>query len=84
MSGADELLQLLPHLPTSLNLNLPTVFRRENLFCPTHHTLTLNQPGRGIFMLVDLNGRVVYRMTISDHGNDVPITLPPSLCRGLY
>jgi hypothetical protein len=55
------------------------------VYVPAKQTLVLNHPDRGNFMLVDLRGRVVYRMEITDRcWADVLIPLPPSLAWGLY
>jgi hypothetical protein len=54
-------------------------------YLPTLRTLVLKKATKGNFILVDLRGRVVSRMKLSDlHTDDVKISLPASLCAGLY
>ena len=53
---------------------------------PTRRALVLEKASRGNFMLVDLRGRVIFRMKLSDQptDSDVAISLPEALGTGLY
>jgi hypothetical protein len=54
-------------------------------YAPNQRALVLNHPGQGNFMLIDLSGRTIFRMDITDRClANVSIPLPSSLARGLY
>ena len=54
-------------------------------YLPTRHALVLSKSAQGNFMVVDLRGRVVFRMKLSDlHTGEMTISLPALLGRGLY
>lgn len=54
-------------------------------YAPNQRALVLNHPGQGNFMLVDLGGRTIFRMDITDRClANVSIPMPSSLARGLY
>jgi hypothetical protein len=54
-------------------------------YLPTQRILVLNRVSQGTFMLVDLKGKVISRMKLSNKNiDDVTISLPSSLGTGLY
>ncbi|MBN1577775.1 MAG: hypothetical protein JW913_14540 [Chitinispirillaceae bacterium] len=55
-------------------------------YLPAQRALVLKKSSQGNFMLVDLRGRVIFRMQLSDQhtDGDVTISLPASLGTGLY
>jgi len=56
-------------------------------YLPTRRALVLKRSSQGSLMLMDLRGRVAFRMKLSDlraDGAETIISLPASLSRGLY
>jgi hypothetical protein len=55
-------------------------------YSPTRHALVLKQFSQGNFSLVDLRGKVISRMKISNqhNGGTVSISLPVSISSGIY
>jgi hypothetical protein len=65
--------------------NTSSGFNPRMTYVPARNAFVLNHADRGNFMLIDLTGRVIYRLEILDrHLAQASIPLPPSLAKGLY
>ena len=65
----------------------PVTIQRSGIrYLLTQHTLVLNNPGQGEFILIDLAGNVVSRKQVSslEAKGNVSIALPVSISTGLY
>jgi hypothetical protein len=70
----------------SVKLTRSNTKRLNIRYVPTTHALVLNISSQGYFILVDLRGKVISRMEISNQrmNGNVSIPLPASLSTGIY
>jgi len=81
-----DIVSVIPNGHGAVQSTRPVAECRGIGYLPTQHALVLNNASQGKLVMVDLSGKVIYSVKLSDQriATDATIVLPSSISSGIY